>query len=497
MIQMFINNEEVVSDKDFTITEEMLSTSSTILNNCYPKSWETNHDYYSNFFYPKDYSKCKILKDNNLIFSGIVKNSGDISLRPQDPKYCSLQILDFKTLLSEGETLDFVISDKTIIEAISQVIEAISGYGFVLGNVNILNGTDKIGAYSTLNKTAYDVFQYLADISSSRWYTRMLDEDTVAIDFYDPTLLPRGVNIDYTTQFFENNNIKDLSFSFGTRDYRNKQVMLSNQVYGSISYIETILANGYTKTFNTQNNIGLVQSITVDSVSKTFATNDDKEIGVEADFYYTAGNSTFESNSSDVSYSAGSQIVITYIPLLKGRQIIYNNDEVSRINSQIGRKGVISRYETRNDILSSDELDKVGKSYIKYKGTAEIILSLTTENKDLYDVGEIVYFNAPISDLTQDYMVKKKSTNIIATGDYNNIFYTYELTSSFNSENAINYFDNQRNKANGNISSGEYITRNIDIENTTNIIFNNATATEITVVGDNILNSLLNSPFNN
>ena len=42
MIQVFINEEEVVSDKEFTITEEMLTTSSTILNNLYPKSWETN-----------------------------------------------------------------------------------------------------------------------------------------------------------------------------------------------------------------------------------------------------------------------------------------------------------------------------------------------------------------------------------------------------------------------------------------------------------------------
>mgnify|MGYP006889821716 CR=1 FL=1 len=37
---MYINDEEVVSNKDFTIVEEMLATSSTILNNCYPKTWE-------------------------------------------------------------------------------------------------------------------------------------------------------------------------------------------------------------------------------------------------------------------------------------------------------------------------------------------------------------------------------------------------------------------------------------------------------------------------
>ena len=83
---------------------------------------------------------------------------------------------------------------------------------------------------------------------------------------------------------------------------------------------------------------------------------------------------------------------------------------------------------------------------------------------------------------------------ILTTGD---IFYTYTLSSSFNSENEINYFDNQRAKAKGNISAGDFIDRNIDIEETANIIFNNLTITEVTIDGDNILNCALNSPFTN
>ena len=172
MIKVYIGGREVVSNKTFTIKEELLATSSTILNNCYPKSWETDHDYVSRFYFPKDYSSCEIYNDEDLIFAGIVKNSGKVSLRPTDPKYCSLQILDYKTLLSEGETLDFVINNKTINEAIQMVIDACSDYGFVAGNINLSNGTDIINAYSTLNKTPYDVFQYLADISQAKWFTR-------------------------------------------------------------------------------------------------------------------------------------------------------------------------------------------------------------------------------------------------------------------------------------------------------------------------------------
>ncbi len=433
-------------------------------------------------------------KNYDILFAGIVKNSGDISLRPTDPKYCSLQILDYKTFLSESDTLDFVISDKTIAQAISMVVDAISGYGFILGTINISQADDVIGAYSTLNKTAYDVFQYLANISGSRWRARFVDNDTMAIDFYDPELLPRANDIDYTQQYWEDNKIVDLTFNYGTRDYRNKQIILSDEVYGGIDYTEVLLSNGYGTSYITQNNIANITSITVNGVKAEVITQSEKDLGVDADFYYTPGKNVVESTTS---YSAGTQIIITYTPLVKGRQIVYNDEEVTRIATQTNTTGVISRYENRNDILSSDELENIAETYIKYKGKPEIILKLTTLNNDLFNIGEICYFNSPIADLAQDYMVKSKATNYTSVAGETNIFYTYELTSSFNSEKAINYFDNQRNKTTGNIAEGESITRNIDINNSAMIIWKNATITEISVSvdGDNTLNSVLNSPF--
>ena len=433
-------------------------------------------------------------KNYDVLFAGIVKNSGDISLRPTNPKYCSLQILDYKTFLSESDTLDFVISDKTIAEAISMVVDAISGYGFVLGTIDISQADDIIGAYSTLNKTAYDVFQYLANISGSRWRARFVDSDTMAIDFYDPELLPRANDIDYTQQYWEDNKIVDLTFNYGTRDYRNKQIILSDEVYGGIDYTEVLLSNGYGTSYITQNNIANITSITVNGVEAEVITQSEKDLGVDADFYYTPGKNVVESTTS---YTAGTQIIITYTPLVKGRQIVYNDEEVTRIATQTNTTGVISRYENRNDILSSDELENIAETYIKYKGKPEIILKLTTLNNDLFNIGEICYFNSPIADLAQDYMVKSKATNYTSVAGETNIFYTYELTSSFNSEKAINYFDNQRNKATGNIAEGESITRNIDINNSAMIIWENATITEISVSvdGDNALNSVLNSPF--
>lgn len=486
-MRILINNEEVLCGKDFTITEEMLNTSSIVLNNVFPATWENNKDYVSRFYYPPDYSKCLIYNDDNeLIFCGVVKNTGKISLNPRQPHFCDIQILDFKMFLS-NIILDFVIANKTIIEAINQVISAISDYGFVLGNVNLLNENDVIKAYSTKDKSPYDVFQYITEISQSRWTTRMIDEDTVAIDFYNPSLMQSGTQIEYTTEWFEEKAIIDMSFSYGTYDYRNQQIMTSEEVYANINNIEDIFANGYQTQFLTEQKIGEIVSIKVDGVSKTFATNDMKQLGVEADFYYTINNNYFESNETLL---AGQEIVVEYTAVVQARQIISNESEINRINTSTGRNGVLARYENRNDAITTKELQLIGESYIKYKGTPEIKLKVDTTN-NIWNVGQRVMFNAPLTELQTEYMVKSKKINYIATID--KIFYSFELTSNFNSESEINYFDNQRAKVLGNIKEGEAISRNIDFMETATVIFYDSEISEITIEDNNILNSKLNS----
>lgn len=494
MVRVFIGDTEVVSNKTFTINESMLATSSTILNNCFPKSWDLDKDYTSRFFMPEDYSNCKIYRDDDLIFAGVIKNTGNILLRPTDPKYVNLQVLDYKYLLSEGNTLDFVISNKTIEEAIQQVVDAISDYGFVVGNIELSNGDDVIGAYSTLNKTAYDVFQYLAEISQARWFTRMIDDETIAIDFYSPELMEQADDIEYTKEYFEENNIVNMSWNYNTGNYRNKQIILSDKVYGNIDTNENITANGYQTSYSTSQIIGELKQVSVNGVAKSIGTTAQKQMGIYADIYYNPGESKFETSNT---YTAGSIVNVIYTPLIKGRQIVYNNNEISRLNQQTGRNGTIARYETRNDILSSDELNQVAQTYIKYKGSAEINLTITTKDKDILNVGQQVFFDIPnLQELQRNYMVKEKNTEITQTGNNAVIFYTYTLSSSYESETAINYFDNQRRKAEGNISEEETISRNIDIENSVLIIFDGVDFEEYTPsASDNTLDSVLDSTF--
>lgn len=433
-------------------------------------------------------------KNYDVLFSGVVKNSGEISLRPQDPKYCSLQILDYKTFLSECDTLDFVISEKTISEAIQMVVDRIIPYGFILGNINISQANDIIGAYSTLNQSPYDVLQYLANISGSRWRARVVDSYTMAIDFYDPDLLPQANNIEYNKQYFEDNNIINLTFNYGTRDYRNKQIVLSNEVYGDIDYTQNIYTDGYTQEFLLEENIGNVKSLYLNGVSQDVITKEEKDNGVDGDFYYTPGKNTINSVKL---LSVNNELVVNYTPLIAGRQIVYNSDEVNRIKNQTGTIGIISRYETRNDILSNIELNQVAQTYINFKGTAEILLNIQTKDNDMFDIGEVAYFEAPIDELKQFYMVKTKNINYVVINGTPTLFYEYQLTSSYNNEKAINYFDNQRNKAQGNIQIGQTITRNIDIENEATIIWQNSSISEveIEVNNDNVLNNSFNSPF--
>ena len=154
-----------------------------------------------------------------------------------------------------------------------------------------------------------------------------------------------------------------------------------------------------------------------------------KQLGIYADFYYSPGSNTIEATDN---YVAGTVINVIYTPLIKGRQIVYNNNEISRIGQQTGRNGTICRYETRNDVLSSNELNKVAQTYIKYKGTAEISLTVETKNTDLFNIGQQVYFDIPqLPDLQRDYMVKTKETQITQTGTDAVIFYVYTLSSNY------------------------------------------------------------------
>ena len=303
----------------------------------------------------------------------------------------------------------------------------------------------------------------------------MVDENTIAIDFYDPSLMTKVDPIEYTQEYFEENEILDMSFNYSTKDYRNKQIMTSDEVYGNIELTETKIADGYSTTYVCDNQIGNITGITVNGVAKSVVTKEQKKYGISGDFIYQPGENIFTSNTT---LSTGSVLVVFYYPIVKGREIILDSAESSRIGTQIDRKGTISRYENRNDTTSSQELQKIGQSYLKFKGKPQITLKVIS-TMNLFNIGEVVNFESPITELSVDYMVKNKTINMYINGE--KTFYTFELVNNFNSEDEINYFDNQRAKSQGNIGEGEQITRNIDIESTALIKFYDTSIEEVSI----------------
>lgn len=589
-MKVYINNEEVVCNRNLIINQAISEPNSVILNNVYPKSWENDRDYTSRFYMPKDYSPVNIVNENetvktynlnnniriikdrlivgstslvyrqnglvtyirvvpgytytirvknsnpslsmgiyeanslkinepttmlysvpyqaertytitptkeyivanlynnyydcityddvqiqvtdNLIFSGLIKNSGNINLNPRYPHYSTLQALDYSTLLSEGDMLNYVLEGMKISEVITKIVT--DQKGFMVGAIEIDND-EVLAPYNCNEKTTYDVLQYIAEITGAKWYTKTISKDIVLINFYMPDKLPEAVNIEYNNEYFIENKIDDITYSYNVKDYRNKQVITSDDAIADIPQVEylTYIGSDLKLTYN----IGRVSSITNGATSYSYTNSIGRTNGVYADFYYNYGNNSIEVNKK---FNTGTTFKVEYYPIVNARLTSYNQVEIDRISETTGREGLIARYEKRTDTNDENSLSQIAQTYLDYKGVPEIILKIQT-HKDIFEIGNSVFFVAPINDLSTKYLIKSKQINMVITGDQQEIFYTYELSSSYNDETAINFFDNQRRKLEGNIEAGEYITRYIDLPSQTNIIFYGLTAEEIEI----------------
>lgn len=500
-IHMYIAGEEVVCSNQLSIVEELTNTNTIVLNNCYPLSWEQTKDY-TQFYTPKDYSLFKlvynysdynlatengediltesgeeILAENSLVtaFIGVVKRSQSVNLRPFNPHYATLQVLDFKTFLNEGDLFNFVITETTVNDFISRVVGAYSGYNFVVGNINLGNkGNQIVGNYSCDQKTLFDVLQYISQITNSIWKVRYINDTNYAIDFYDINSLPQGMDLVYDTDYFNNNSIVDISYNFNTNNYRNKQVITSPNIISYTINSEELYTDSNNNEYKLSNNVGSIVSVTIDGTELSFASEEDKNNGITADLYYTVGSNIIELEEEVLP----TQILnIEYYPMLPGRITVLNTDEIDRIGSQLNNTGIVSRYEQRQDATSADELNSIGQTYIQFKGKNDIVLQVKTINNDLWNVGELVYFDNTntegLVDLVGTYAVKKKTTQIFQNNadSTSQIFYIYELDNNYNFENEINYFDNQRAKTIGNIQEGQFINKYIEHTETIQIIF--------------------------
>ena len=500
-IHMYIAGEEVICNNKILITEELTNVNTIVLENCYPLSWEQTKDY-TKFYTPQDYSIFKMVYDytnydlvtedneelltedgqnisvgNSIVtqFVGVIKRNKSIDLNPNKAHFGTFQILDFKTFLSEGDTFNFVITETTVSTFINRVIREYSGYNFVVGNIN-LNGRENqtVGNYSCDQKTLFDVLQYISQITNSIWKVRYINDTTFAIDFLAIELLQQGKDLIYDSNYANENSIVEISYNFNTNNYRNKQVMTANNIISHTLNTEEFYTENSNNEYTLDNNIGKIVEASLDGNILSVATTQDKKNGITADLYYEVGSDIITIEEETLPTQ---MISIKYYPMFPGRATVLNTDEISRIGSQLNNSGVIARYENRQDTTSADELFSIGQAYMQFKGKAEITLQVKTINNDMWNIGEIVYFdnngNTNIENLVGNYAVKKKTMQIIQNNadSTNNIFYNYELNDNFNFENEINFFDNQRAKLIGNIQEGQFINRYIEENKKIQIIF--------------------------
>lgn len=412
---------------------------------------------------------------NNLIFSGVIKNSGNINLNPRYPHYSTLQLLDYKTFLSEGDTLNYVLEKQTVSDSIKQITENLDG--FMVGEIKI--NDSEVSPYNCNEKTPFDVFEFLAEITGAIWYTKAVDDNLVLINFYATDQLPIANNIEYTTEYFKNNKIEDIKYSYSAKDYRNKQIIINDNATGRIAQTEYLTYEG--KDLQTIYPISSIVSIKSGTKTYSFTTQTAKNNGQMANFYYKYNSNQIE---VETGIGTGKTLEVTYYPVVISRQIAYNQDEINRINEATGRNGIIARYEKRTDTNNEVALSQIAQSYLDYKGVPEVILTVKTYESDLLELGQRVFFNGPLEDLKTNYLVTEKEINMVTSGNQQLLFFTYKLSSSFNDENAINFFDNQRRKLESNIDEGEFIQRYIDIPNEINIIFYDLSITEVEIPKD-------------
>lgn len=458
-----------IIQRDATATLELTPTKPYIC-------WEGTADWWSQYgdFWVKVLA-LSVTLPNNIIFSGIVKNSGNINLNPRYPHYATLQLLDYKTLLSEGDNLNYVLEKQNVKEAIRQVVSSLEG--FMVGNLSIPD--TEMAAYNCNEKTPYDVFEYISEITNSIWFTKAISEDIVTINFYSNDNLPTAETIEYTQEYFTDHNIEDIKYSYSANDYRNKQVITNEKAVSALAQTENITY--YNSNINTTYPIASIVSITNGTKNYSFASETAKSIGQYANIYYRYNSTTL---NVDTGVKVGETLTITYYPIVVSRQVAYNETEINRIEAATGRNGTIARYEKRTDTTDEKALTQIAQTYLDYKGTPEITLTVKSYYQDILDIGQKVFFNGPLEDLKTNYLVTDKQIEMTTTADQQVIFYTYKLSSSFNDESSLNFFDNQRRKLEGNIEEGEFIPRYIDLPSSTNIIFYDLNSSEIAIPND-------------
>lgn len=280
------------------------------------------------------------------------------------------------------------------------------------------------------------------------------------------------ININYGQEFFENYNIVDMSYNLSSSDYRNKQNIVADNIKGSNILFESFWLDGKTTQIYLSQNVAGVKFAEINDENIKVVSQNFKDKNEDYDCYFTQGSNVINLKNAN---KKGDYLRILYYPDMSLKLSVTEDEEIERIKNNTDTTGIISRYEKRSDVSVAEEMNKIAQSYLKYKGKGDYTITIQTFNKELAHLGDKIQLttNDNLKFLEDEYYVKSISTQCTTNNADNKayIFRTYTLVNNFNFEYATNYFDNQRAKMIGNIQDGQYIDRDIEIQDIITISF--------------------------
>ena len=294
MLKITINNEEVVSNKDFTIEEEMLNTSSVILNNVYPKSWENDKDYVSRFYHPNDYSKC-LIKDEDYTPAepGLNEEGTNFQITADTTKLNELTSMKGNTSQSGTPTptapvpinvvsgrQDIVVAGKNLLNEDEIVVGFLGTNGQWSPSVTSWSTTPYIPIKAS---TTYS-FSFTPITTGTYWQTRVVYYDNTMTYVSGTDLSSYPSNYTYSITTPQNVSYMRISFT-NTGNYQRKEFQLEK---GTKTSYEAY--NGNTYEINLGKNLYYLPDPTT-SNQVVYSINNDGTFNLSGTA--TGGNATF------------------------------------------------------------------------------------------------------------------------------------------------------------------------------------------------------------
>lgn len=448
-LKLLINGEEYDFSNNITFSFHPTNFSTITFNDVIAKK---NNKFPLNIQNPnkvnREFTFAELWQDNQLIYFGIVNDTGRFSLFPNKLKTFSVVITDFRKFLSSTNPINKLYRNKTPQEIVNDVVEFLNEEKISIGKLNFTNN-EPIQAYSSVNKNAYQILKNVITKLSNSFLYFTIENNKILINYKSEEDMKNisPIKLDSNDlQFLKTFKIKDIVFENETYDYANFLTYTSENIvstFPTTEYDLLINENIYLKS----------KPITIDSdIEKTFIISQDgtkrkaiflneKNVtsGKIYDFLYNPENNILKSNES----IRGQKLTITYYTKGKVTFQDKNSKEIVEISKISGTNGIVAKYDKFNDLSYSNDLLRQLKTDLEQFSSPNRKIIITSEEPiwELTDVVEVQFNIEEVDGLYLVHSVNGKSQIIGESGKMQE--YEYELKQTKNFDNIINKFDNQ------------------------------------------------------